>query len=216
MEAYTTNNDPKVVADYYIQNVTQSGGCPERIRADHGTENGHVANMQVFLRRNHDDSFAGDNSFVYGRSTGNQRIESLWGVLRKQSVQFWMNIFKTLQDDGQFSGDFLDKNLVQFCFLGLVQELDEVVQTWNTHKIRLRPGQDVHSGHPVLMYTVPSLYGAEDKLKLVEPEEVAVCKEECTPKSQIPCDETVYDLSVLLMQENQWGHPSDELHHLEQ
>ncbi|XP_034530357.1 uncharacterized protein LOC117805873 [Notolabrus celidotus] len=210
MEAYTTNSDPRVIAEYFIQCITPMGGCPERIRADHGTENGHVANMQMFLRRNHTDVFAGDKSFLYGRSTGNQRIESWWGILRKQCVQFWMNLFKDLQENGHFSGDFLDKNLIQFCFLDLVQEeLNEVVRTWNTHKIRPRPGQDVHGGRPVLMYTVPQAYSAEDKLKTVELEEVAVCKEECTPKSQFPCDETVFELCLLLMQENGWEIPSD-------
>lgn len=59
------------------------------------------------------------------------------------------------------------------------------------------------------MYTVPSLYDAQDKLKPVDADEVALCKEECTPKSQIPCDETVYELSVLLMQENHWNRPTD-------
>ncbi|KAI9514968.1 hypothetical protein NQZ68_028920 [Dissostichus eleginoides] len=77
------------------------------------------------------------------------------GVLRKQSVQCWMDTFKTLKDDGYFTGDFLDKNL---------------------------------------------LYGAaEDRLQCILPEEVAVCKEECTPKGQYPCDETVFELCVLLM-----------------
>ncbi len=104
-------NDPKVVADYYTQSVMRLGGCPERMHVDHDTENGHVTTtMQVFFRRNHTDAFAKDNSFIYGRSTGNQHIESCWGILRKQSVQFWMNMFKTLQDNGHFSGDFLDKS----------------------------------------------------------------------------------------------------------
>lgn len=39
MEAYTTNSDPKVVASYFIKTVLSIGGCPERIRADRGTEN---------------------------------------------------------------------------------------------------------------------------------------------------------------------------------
>ncbi|XP_035990558.1 uncharacterized protein LOC118562959 [Fundulus heteroclitus] len=210
MEAYTTNNDPKVVANYFIECVTRLGGCPERIRADNGTENGNVANMQVFLRRNHTDSFAKDSSFIYGRSTANQRIESWWGILRKQSIQFWMNIFKTLQENGHFSGSFLDKSLVQFCFLNLVQrDVNEVVRTWNTHYIRPRPGQEVAGGRPILMYTVPQEYDAEDCLKTVDMEEVAVCKEECTPKSQFPCDETVFELCLLLMQENEWEAPTD-------
>jgi len=49
-------------------------------------------------------------------------------------------------------------------------------------------GQDVHGGHPVLMYTVRQVYSAEDKLKTVDLEEVAVCKNKCKPKSQVPCD----------------------------
>lgn len=51
MEAYTTNNDPKVVASYFIKTVSSIGGCPERICADRGTENGCVEEMQIFLRR---------------------------------------------------------------------------------------------------------------------------------------------------------------------
>lgn len=121
MEAYITNNDPKLIAGYYIESIGRVGGCPERLRADRGTENGHVENMHIFLRRNHNDVFAQERSFLYGRSTSNQRIESWWGILRKQGIKFWMNLFKTLQKDGHFSGDFLDKSLIQFCFLDLVQ-----------------------------------------------------------------------------------------------
>ncbi len=50
MEAYNTNSDPKVIADYYISTVTRIGGCPERLRADLVTENGHVKAMQVPYR----------------------------------------------------------------------------------------------------------------------------------------------------------------------
>ena len=125
MEAYTTNSNPKVIADYFINTVKRIGGCPQRLRADPGTENGHVRDMQMFLRRSHTDHHVGDGSFIYGCSTANQRIESWWGVLRKQSVQYWMDIFQTLKDDGLFSGDFLDKSLVQFCYLNLIQ-----VQCW--------------------------------------------------------------------------------------
>ncbi|KAK0153303.1 hypothetical protein N1851_005037 [Merluccius polli] len=210
MEAYTTNNDPKVIADYFVSSAARLGGCPERLRADRGTENGHVENMLIFLRRNHSDSFARDRSFLYGRSTANQRIESWWGILRRQSVQFWIDPFQTLQRDGHFSGDFLDKSLIQFCFLNLVQaELDEVVQTWNSHKLTAKAGQGVTGGRPILMYTIPQIYGGEDHLKTIDMEELALCKEDCTPKRQYPCDETVFELCCLLMQENGWDAPRD-------
>ena len=42
MEAYTTNNDPRVIADYFVSSAARLGGCPERQRADRGTENAHV------------------------------------------------------------------------------------------------------------------------------------------------------------------------------
>ncbi|XP_047242593.1 uncharacterized protein LOC124881124 isoform X1 [Girardinichthys multiradiatus] len=210
MEAYVTNNDPKLIASYFLKTVSCINGCPERIRADRGTENRCVEQMQMFLRRNHTDSFAGDKSFVYGRSTANQRIEGWWATLRKQSAQFWMSLFQTFQDDGHFTGDFLDKNLIQFCFLNLIQdELDDVVHTWNSHKIR--PSGGASSGQPVVMYSFPELHRAEDRLKPVFMDEINVCMEECTPKGQYPCDETVFELCCLLMVENEWNAPRDPL-----
>lgn len=45
------------------------------------------------------------------------------------------------------------------------------------------------------MLTMPQIHGAgEDGL---DPDEVAVCKEECTPRGQNPWDETVFELCVL-------------------
>ncbi|XP_020563208.2 uncharacterized protein LOC110016040 [Oryzias latipes] len=210
MGAYTTNSDPKVIADYYINTVSRVGGCPQRLRADPGTENAHIREMQMFLRRHHADHHAGQQSFIYGSSTANQRIESWWGILWKQCAQFWMDIFQTLKDDGHFTGDLLDKNLVQFCFLNLIQEeLREVVRTWNLHQLMTRPSQSLLRGRPILLYCMPQLYGAEDKLQLVNTDDIAVCKEECTPKGQYPCDETIFELCILLMTENNWNAPED-------
>ena len=124
LEAYVTNNDPKVIADYYIKAVQQRKGCPQRVRADMGTENVYIEQMQRFFRRNHDDDLAGDKSFLYGKSTHNQRIEWFWGILRKEVGQFWMNLFSNFTDDigdTVFCGTFLDKSLVQFCFMNVVQ-----------------------------------------------------------------------------------------------
>lgn len=88
-------------------------------------------------------------------------------------------------------------------------ELDEVVRTWNTHQIRPRPAHGTRGGRPVLMFSMPQLYGGEDKLQPVLEEEIVVCKEECTPKGQYPCDETVFELCTLLMDENDWDVPLD-------
>ena len=121
LEANDTNRDPGVVAGYYLKAVQKRKACPVLVRGDRGTENCFVQTMQTLLRRNHADSLAGDKSFIYGQSTANQRIESWWPVLRKHCTQYWMNTFTKLKDEGQFSGDSLDKNLIAFCFLKLVQ-----------------------------------------------------------------------------------------------
>lgn len=116
-----TNSDPKVIASYYIETVKERRGCPQRIRADRGTENVAVEQMQMFLRRAATDDFAYHRSFIYGSSNHNQRIESIWSILRKENVQFWMNFFQTLKEGGHFTGDFLDRSLVQFCFMTILQ-----------------------------------------------------------------------------------------------
>ena len=67
------------------------------------------------------------------------------------------------------------------------------------------------SGRPVVMYSFPELHSAEDRLKPVSMEEVTVCMEECIPKGEFPCDETVFELCCLLMEENGWDAPADPL-----
>ena len=83
------------------------------MRADRGTENKHVAVMHNLL--------TDTESFIYGPSTGNQRIESLWRHLRMECCQFWIDFLGNLKDTGYFDGSVIDKNLIQFIFMPIVQ-----------------------------------------------------------------------------------------------
>lgn len=132
MNAYNTSNNPRVIGGYYIEAVTQLGGCPRIIRSDKGTENGHVREFQRYLRRNGTDTRAGLSSYMEGRSTANQRIEYWWAFLRRECTDFWICFFQKLVDDGDFNGSFLDVNLIQFCFLHLIQvNIPSTCITWN-------------------------------------------------------------------------------------
>ncbi|PIK51443.1 hypothetical protein BSL78_11682 [Apostichopus japonicus] len=204
-EAYKTNNDPTVIAGYFIEAVDRRGGFPFLIRTDMGTENRTMEQMQLFFHRNIPNSVG----FIYGTSTHNQRIEFFWGILRKECIQFWMNVFHHIKDDGYFTGDDIDRNLMQFCFLRRVQDdIDHVAEQWNCHRIRpLRNNITVH-GRPVVMYSCPELYGTRDYLHRVEPLEVLVCREECTFKGEFPCDEDFFHLCCILMEENNLQEPS--------
>lgn len=111
-----SSSNPKVIARYFIDAIEEHRGHPYSMRGDMGTENGLVAVMQTL--------FAGDEvtiPFIYGKSTMNTRIESWWGILRKKCCQVWISAMKGLQERGQFSGDKLDINLIQFCCMQLLQ-----------------------------------------------------------------------------------------------
>ncbi|KAJ8302449.1 hypothetical protein KUTeg_018845, partial [Tegillarca granosa] len=36
-------------------------------------------------------------------------------------TRFWMELFHSMEEEGLNNGNFLDKNLVQFCFMALIQ-----------------------------------------------------------------------------------------------
>ena len=119
-EVNRTNSDPKVIGGYFMTAVKKLQGCPLRVRTDLGTENGHVKQMLLFMREGGNDQYA-NNCFLTGSSNHNQRIEQWWGILRKENVQYWMDFFEMLKGTGVFTGTFLDKALIQFCFMDLLQ-----------------------------------------------------------------------------------------------
>jgi hypothetical protein len=64
-----SNKDPKYIAHFYMELVQKLQGVPKIVRADRGTENVLLRDIQVALRMYHEDSFSGQRSFMYGRST---------------------------------------------------------------------------------------------------------------------------------------------------
>lgn len=97
-----SNKDPKNICDFFVNACVEIGGVPKKIVADRGTENVYLAASQRFFRRNHGDSAAGANSFSYGRSISNQRIEAWWSLLRRTCTNWWMNYFKDLLSQGKY------------------------------------------------------------------------------------------------------------------
>ncbi|KAK0133316.1 hypothetical protein N1851_031177 [Merluccius polli] len=106
-QCYSTNSNPKIIAGYFIAEVEKRMGTAARIRADLGTENVTMAELQRLLRWS---------------THRHVRIESGWGFLRTHHAQDWMNRFHKLKDHDCFSGDFLDKQLVLFTCLNIIKE----------------------------------------------------------------------------------------------
>lgn len=80
----SSNNDPGIIAKYYMECLSRFGQLPACLRTDCGTENGTMAAIHCALRSDHGDELAGAHSHMYGTSTTNQRIESWWSSFRKQ------------------------------------------------------------------------------------------------------------------------------------
>ena len=163
IEVGVTNNNPQVIAKYYLETVLQLKTLPCILRCDHGTENVHLRDVQEYLRRNGTDYFAGVNSFMQGKSSSNQRIEAWWGILRKQCVNYWMNLFKDMISFGLLdTSDPVHIHALRFSFLDLIQDdVDRMAMEWNRHLIETKKNAEAPRGKPDIMYFNPQLYMTE-------------------------------------------------------
>ncbi|KAH3728273.1 hypothetical protein DPMN_054227 [Dreissena polymorpha] len=75
LEACYSNNDPRIIAGFFVNFVKRIVRVPRLVRGDAGTENVWVRVMPIAFRFNDIDNIYGMNSYMTGRSTGNQRIE---------------------------------------------------------------------------------------------------------------------------------------------
>ena len=194
MNAYHTNNEPTLVAGYFLEAVVEFGGAPTRIRSDCGTENGHVCTFQRLLRADQEDRYS-QNPYKYGTSTSNQRIEAYWGMLRKQCTHFWINFFKDLQENDDHDGGFLDKSITQFCFVPVLQdELDRTSAIWNRHKIRPQANVDSPYGRPQVLFRLPQLKGTRNYICNVEDDALDLCIQDASFRDNTNCDEAVHNV----------------------
>ena len=118
-EVYKTNKDPEIIAGYFIDAVKEINGCPTILRMDAGSENVTCFRLQQYFRER--DGIVQGQCCIVGKSTSNQRIESWWAIFRRGCAEFWISMLHNLLLSGQFSGDEVDKELVRFCFVRILQ-----------------------------------------------------------------------------------------------
>lgn len=75
------------------------------------------------LRFGHTDEHAGHGSFLKGKSTHNQRIERYWRDFRHNMGEFYMQIFKNMQDNNELDiKNPLHFECLRYCFGNLIRE----------------------------------------------------------------------------------------------
>lgn len=168
LEADITNKRPEVVAEYYLSAVQLLKGCPQKIRADPGTENGIIATFHSCLKEN-------CSSVTLGTSTANQRIERFWGLLRQMRADFWIHHFKDLvYEDLLVLGNPIHRLCIQYVYLPLIKkDLKEIMEQWNNHLIRRQKLGDTVQGIPDVLFKNPEIVGASQYIHSVPHNTVA-------------------------------------------
>lgn len=211
LEVASSNNDPKIVAQFYLDCVRQLGATARIIRGDRGTENVNVAAIQRFFRRSSEDDFSGEKSFIYGKSTSNQRIEAWWGRLRQGCADWWIEYFKNLRDSGFYNDDnVIHRECLKFCFMDLMQEeLHRVVLEWNIHRIRPSTNLESPSGKPDILYFLPELKGAQGYSTPIDVDEIEIAEDMCATRPQAKgCCPAFKDLAEMIMEDERLDTPT--------
>ena len=199
-----TNNDPSVICQYFVDCVRQLGGTARVIRADLGTENGDVAAVQRFFRRKAQDDWAGMNSFMYGKSVSNQRIEAWWSILGKDCTKWWIDFFKDMRSTGLYcDDDDIEVECLKFCFMSILRdELHRAARLWNVHKIRPSTNVESPSGRPDVLFFLPEVSNSRNYITGVDLDELELAEERCCKRTpQSGCCEEFVQLASMIMEE---------------
>ncbi|KAI7790512.1 hypothetical protein IRJ41_004513 [Triplophysa rosa] len=156
LKAGTSNRKQSFIARYFYDAVQEHGGCPRIVRADRGTENLIVGQMQVaFHFRQASDQ--GRDSFRVGKSVHNQRAEFFNSMLKKTWIKKWQVTFETMMESGILNLDNpVHINCLQHTHLPLLQrDLTIEERLWNTHDIRKQQNIAGPFGKPDILFTSP-------------------------------------------------------------
>lgn len=156
-----TNNDPDVIGSYYLDAIRKYGFLPTLMRTDRGTEATLMEDFHMALRSKHNDEFAGIKSFLRGKSTRNQRIESYWRQFRQHMGDFYIQMFKKMEENRLFEVENpLHVTCLRYCFGNLIQEDMELSRKeWNEHRVRKQNNRGVLGGIPNELFNSPEEFG---------------------------------------------------------
>ena len=126
------NNKAMTVLRLFEDGV-QRFQLPSRVRGDRGGENRRVCDFMIEHHRG-----TGRHSYIAGTSTHNNRIERLWRDVRQHTINAYITLFRSLENDDNMNiNNPLQLFTLQYLFLPRInQSLALFANIWNNHKLR--------------------------------------------------------------------------------
>jgi len=153
----SSNRTQVSVLRQYLYTVKTVGYCPNFIRSDKGTETPMMADAHYFFYHTacfNDPTIPDDvfnqicfsDCYIYGKSTGNTRIESLWYQMISRTTEQWILFFSALEADGWFREDLAsDQVILVFIFMPILQDvISDWVEDHNAAPIRPQRHRSLH------------------------------------------------------------------------
>ena len=118
------------------------------------------------------------NSFGFGSSTTNQRIESCWSQFRKTKSTWWINYFKDMIAQNIFNASIVyHVDCLRFCIITLLQkDLDEMKNLWNNHYIRCQTNSECPSGRSNVIHYTSAQLGVPHGAKSVDVNDIMIAE----------------------------------------
>ncbi|KAF5339993.1 hypothetical protein D9611_012376 [Ephemerocybe angulata] len=127
----SNNKRSKTVGACFMTAVSQFG-WPSRVRGDYGTENNEIERKMV------EKWGIAHRAYLRGRSVHNVRIERLWRDVRRDTLEFFRQLFSQLEKEELLDTDC--KTHLTALFLvyhpRIQKSLDETTTSWNNHSLR--------------------------------------------------------------------------------
>lgn len=116
-----------------------------------------MTGMQGYFHQNGQNGFAGEKAHKNGSSPANQGIEACWSHFRRGRVAWWIDFFKDMLNAGVLDIGGMQVESLWFCFEAVIQnELGNIKQHWNTHRMRPSRHGTVPGVPDVLFYLLHS------------------------------------------------------------
>lgn len=184
------NNDPRRIGYHYLDVVEKIGGIPQKTCTDHGTETIKMAGFQMSLVQIY-GGFTPDEAeaaHLYTTSQRNQKIESLWSLIRKA---FGINIHDEIEE-GVKRGIYKECDPLHYMlFLHLwVPIVQELLDRYTAMKNSARTRKNKNSGLPTsvipdVIFSSPEKYNAVEGLIPVPKETIQTLRERHFPDAEL-------------------------------